>query len=55
MKELWEVTMKGNRLFRIFFSQDFGGPPFIRMLRSFVRPVMFVSESGIHPEETRFL
>jgi hypothetical protein len=43
MKELWEATMQGERRLIKFCVQDFGGPPFIRMLTSSIRSVMSIS------------
>jgi hypothetical protein len=39
----------------ILCVQDYGGPPFIKMLRSYVRPVMSVRESGSLPGEMKCL
>jgi hypothetical protein len=55
MKGLQEVIMQGKKQLKIFCVQDCGGLPFIRMLRNFVRLVMFVRELGSLPGEMRCL
>jgi hypothetical protein len=54
MKELWEATMQGKPWIRRFCTKDFVDPPFIRMLRSYVRLVMS-RELESHLEEMRYL
>jgi hypothetical protein len=53
MKALQDVTMQEKQQLKRFFIHDCGGIPFIRMLKNFVRLVMFSKELGSLPGEMR--
>jgi len=51
----WEDIMQGEQPHKIFYTQDCGDQPFIRIQKHIARHVMYVKERASHRRGMKFL